>query len=1062
MPLEFVSFSTCRRLLSVALLALGVGACASDKSLVSHTLNNVAARDNGFFLAREKLWATEATLNKGRANDYNRRLPLYPTLDSTTVRATRGDLNDIIKKASLPIQHRPGSDWTDDAYLLVGWARFYKMEFDDAELTFKYVNSTSKDPIAKQESLIGLMRTFMLQKRPDDARAVSVLLDKERGLPQDARELFLTRADYYLQTNEPKEAIPMLERAVPLIPQKNERSRTRYLLAQLYQEQGNEQAAAYQLNQILKHNPPYELDFNTKLLLAEVSDLDQENTARLDKYFADLLKDLKNKEYRDRIYYQQARLAYRQKKYSEALALLRPAAKVPTTSKFQKGYTYLLAGRIYYENLQKYQLAAAYYDSAATALPKDNPLYASVKERADILKDFAKQYTIIQTQDSLQALAQLPAAELDKRLSTYAAAAIEAKRVAAAKALAAQQLAARQQAMAANAATGSPAGFTNPNAPAFTGDQRTAANPGTTDPLNAVASGALWYFDNPTSLASARSEFIRRWGDRKLQDNWRTLNTPSSSPNDPANGGAPVSVTGNDQTRVNGGSPGAAGPPDPLAEQNALAATYRQTLPDTPAKLEASNQQIEAAMYELGGIYKEMLKEKQRGYATYAGEVQRYPQGTHAPDADYLLYLYYKDLPDPTKAAEYAANLQRYFPTSTYARLIADPQYREHERALHNAVAARLDEAFGLYKEQEFAKAKTVVADLERQYPKSDLTDRVAYLKLLLAVRTQPAATARTSVQQFAKDFPDSPLLAQAQALAATYQKADAGQLAGIMASTEKPGLSQFRPGEVENRMRIVFGANDSPYVDVPHAPDGTPLPVPAVPTVPATLTTPAPAPTPEASQPAAPEKPAALPAASKAPKGPVLSNRAKKQAAAAAAKAAAAAGTPPLTAPAATTAATPDASAGTPPATAAPATTTPSPAVGKEAPPAAPAVAYTTQLSAAHAIVLLYPKGQAPVADLPAALTTYDSKFFKAANLQVQPAQDLGMGQEMVVIRALPGAKVAQSYATKLRGPQSPLARLRGQGYQTLIISLANLTLLQQSGGDAAGYQQFYQQVYQ
>jgi hypothetical protein len=60
-----------------------------------------------------------------------------------------------------------------------------------------------------------------------------------------------------------------------------------------------------------------------------------------------------------------------------------------------------------------------------------------------------------------------------------------------------------------------------------------------------------------------------------------------------------------------------------------------------------------------------------------------------------------------------------------------------------------------------------------------------------------------------------------------------------------------------------------------------------------------------------------------------------------------------------------------------------------------------------------------------------------------------------------LPGAKVAQSYATKLRGPQSPLARLRGQGYQTVVISLSNLALLQ-GAGDMAGYQQFYQQVYQ
>jgi outer membrane protein assembly factor BamD (BamD/ComL family) len=1022
----------CFRLGLLAWLGLGAASCASDKSLVSHALNNVAARDNGFFLAREKLWATEATLYKGRGDDYNRVLPLYPTLDSTTVRATRPDLNDIIKKASLPIQHRAGSDWTDDAYLLVGWSRFYKMEFDDAILTFKYVNSTSRDPFAKQEALIGLMRTFLITKQLDNAKAVSDLLDKELGLPKDARELFLARADYYLQTEEPALAIAQLEKAVPLIPAKNERSRTRFILAQLYQAQGQNKEATAQLNNILKHNPPYELDFQSKLLLGQVSDLDQQSKERLDKYFAALLKDLKNKEYRDKIYYEMGRLAYRQKKYGDALALLRTSAKQPTTSKSQKGYTYLLAGRIYYENLQKYRLAAAYYDSTTQALPKENPLYAATKERSDILQEFAKQYTIIETQDSLQALARLPAPELDKRLNTYAAAELEAQRVAKAKVLAAQQALAKKQQIDASRITAAPS--------ALSGSQRDISNPNAFDATSAVATGAGWYFDNASTLGTARADFLRLWGDRKLQDNWRTVSTPSSSPNAPQNGGVPVSITGNDQTRVNGGATGAspapAAPVDPLAEQNALVAQYRRTIPTTPAQLQTSDTQIEAAMYELGGIYKELLKEKQRGYDTYAGEVARYPRGAHAPDADYLLYLYYKDLPDPVKAAQYAAALQREFPTSTYARLIADPLYREHERALHNAVAARLDSAFALYKDQWFSRSKAVVTRLEKQYPKSDLQDRVAYLKLLLAIRTQPPVAVKNSVQQFAKDYPDSPLVPQAQALAGAYQKAEAGQLYGALASTEKPLLSsQFRPGEVENRMRINYD-------------DDEPVPTPR----PAMVPTPA-------ANPAA--NAASLPATAPASVAPASASQPAGSTRAPATTSAT--GNPAAIVPA-TGAPAPASPSATTPGTSAPVT----PAAGTPAPApaataaAAPAVAYATQLSAAHAVVLVYPKGTVPTADLASQLTAYNNKFFRAGSLTVQPPQPLGADQEMVVVRSLPGSKVAQSYASKLRGPQSPLARLRGQGYQALVISLANLTLLQDAGGDLAGYQQFYQKVYQ
>src|SRR5690606_24437321 len=35
-------------------------------------------------------------------------------------------------------------------------------------------------------------------------------------------------------------------------------------------------------------------------------------------------------------------------------------------------------------------------------------------------------------------------------------------------------------------------------------------------------STGVFYFDNPTAMASARSEFQRRWGNRPSQDFWRT------------------------------------------------------------------------------------------------------------------------------------------------------------------------------------------------------------------------------------------------------------------------------------------------------------------------------------------------------------------------------------------------------------------------------------------------------------------------------------------------------------------------------------------------------------
>ncbi|WP_197062961.1 tetratricopeptide repeat protein [Hymenobacter sp. APR13] len=1048
---------------SVAALVVvaGAGGCASERrGVVGHAYDNVVARDNGYFLAREKMRETEAKLYTARLNDYNRVLPLFPTMDEAAAKAITADMDEVVKKASLPIQYRSASDWTDDAYILIGKSRFYKMEYEDAAKTFKYVNSISKDADAKHEALIWLMRTFVATKELENAKAVSDLLDKEEGREANAKELFLTRADYYLKVGEPAKAIENLEKAIPLIEPKNERSRTRYILAQLYQEQGDDKKAYAELNQILKKNPPYELDFFAKLMLGQVSDLNNNDKARLDKYFAKLLKDSKNKEYRDKIYYEMARLDYRQKRYPEALGLLQKSARAATSNQAQKSYTYLLAGRIYYENLQKYRLAAAYYDSTVQNLPKEAIGYAATAERAAILKDFATQYTIIETQDSLQALARLDTSALRTRLVAYADAELTARRKAAEAAAARQELASRRQ-----TATG----------PSSSRDLQTGL-----DPADFIegSTGAKWYFDNPTSLSTARADFIRKWGDRPLQDNWRFVSVASSSPVAARNGGAPVNTVGAGSTNVTAGATTALGKvaDDPEAQQRALVAQYRQNIPLTSEQLKSSNSQVEEALFALGGIYNQQLREPVPAAQTYEKLLERYAASKHLPETYYSLYLIYKEQNELAKAEVYAQRLRQEFPTSAYARLAADPEYLRRTSLVNAQVVVKVDSAFALYKEQEFKKSSAVLARTTKQFPESDLNDRIAYLRALIALRTQPPLVARAALEKFATDYASSPLATEARTLLGSYKKYEAGEIVGALASTQKPDVSMFRPGEVNNRMRILYGENETPAPRPAPAPatkqpaptDSSPKTAPTTSTSPAATapaTTPAaPATTPATPTPATDSVAAAKPAApamdpAKAARMAAAQARArgkKVPKAAPATTAPAAAPSPTPAAPATSTPASPAPTSTTPATSATPAPATPAPAVPAPASPASP---YTANAAAGHAVVLVFPKGAAALKDLQTQLSAYNGRFYRANNLQVQQ-QPLGDSLELVVVQGLVGAKVAQSYGLKLRGPQSPLSKLRGAGYQTLIIGIDNLPLLLQRR-DVEEYQRFYQQTY-
>ena len=1113
---------------ATVLLVAGVGGCASERrGLVGHAYDNVVARDNGYFLAREKMREAEEKLYKARQNDYNRVLPLFPTMDEAGAKAVTADMDEVVKKSSLPIQYRSASDWTDDAYIIIGKSRYYKMEYEDAAKTFKYVNSISKDANAKHEALIWLMRTFVASKELENAKAVSDLLDKEEGREANAKELFLTRADYYMKIGEPAKAIEQLEKAIPLVEPKNEQSRTRYILAQLYQEQGDDKKAYAQLNQILKKNPPYELDFFAKLMLGQVSDLNNTDKARLDKYFAKLLKDSKNKEYRDKIYYEMARLDYRQKRYPEALELLRKSARVATSNQAQKSYTYLLTGRIYYENLQKYRLAAAYYDSTVQNLPKEAPGYTATAERAAILKDFAAQYTIIETQDSLQALARLDTAALRTRLVAYAEAELTTRRKEAEALAAKQDLASRRQ-----TATG----------PSSSRDLQTGL-----DPADFIegSTGVKWYFDNPTALSTARADFIRKWGDRPLQDNWRFVSVASSSPVTARGGNVPVSIAGAGSTNVTAGATTALGKvadDDPASQQRALVAQYRQNIPLKAEQLKTSNGQIEEALFALGGIYNQQLRELAPAAQTYEKLVERYSASKYLAEAYYSLYLIYKEQNELAKAEAYAQRLRQNFPTSTYARLAADPEYLRRTSLVNEQVVVKVDSAFLLYKNQDFKKASTLLARTTKKFPETDLNDRIAYLRALIALRTQPPLVARAALEKFAVDYASSPLATEARTLLGSYKKYAAGGLVGALASTQKPDVSMFRPGEVNNRMRILYTEKEPPARPAPTPPTTAPGPMPAtqpaptatpgspaasaatptdsaaagaapVPAAPAvdpvkaarmaaaqarakgkkvpkaaptplpstptaaspiipadstaapvaTTTTPAtttaPAATPTVT-PAAPAAPAVDPA--KAARMAAAQARAKGKKAPTVTAPAAAVTKAPADTMAKVAAATTTASAPTKPAPVpapVPGATTPAAAAPDKTVPTVPASPYAVNPAAGHVIVLVFAKDAAALNELPTRLTTYNGRFYKASNLLVQQ-QSFNDLQELIVIRGLEGAKVAQSYGLKLRGPQSPLNKLRGAGYQTLIIGIDNLPLLLQRR-NVEEYLRFYQQTY-
>ncbi|WP_449374880.1 type IX secretion system periplasmic lipoprotein PorW/SprE [Botryobacter ruber] len=947
-----------------------LGGCSVERNNpLSKAYHNTSARYNGYFLAREKMKTIEEGIQEQMVYDYNQPLPAFPSIDSTTAKAFAADLEDVVKKASHPIQWHKNSKWIDDSYLLIGKVRYYQLNFPDAIKTFRFVNSTSKEKETRHEALVWLMRTFLQIGDLESAQEVNKHLKQERLNKDNARELYLARVQYHRMLGDTAAVIENLELSLPNFDEKDAQSRVRFSLARLYQSTDQDKEAYKQYSKILRNNPPYDLSFFSRLYMGQVSELsDVQDTERIASYYQKLLKDSKNTEYKDKIYYEMALFELRQQNYQKALEHLRESIKTPGTIKNQKAYSYLLAGEIYFENLNNYNLAQAYYDSAVQVFPQQAAQYEAVVERRNILTEFAKNYSTVQTQDSLQQLARMGEAER-LELVRQMVQREEEKR---------QQELTRQQerALAAEQSQGQSFGMNRNN---DTG-------------IGTPATGAVWYFDNPAAVATALAEFTRRWGNRPLQDNWRIRSRGEATDQ------APVAQ---EQLPELPGAETAAATEERLEAQ---VQSYLQNIPLTPEALAQSDEQIEEALFNLGNIYSQKLKDPVKAAETYEQLLQRFPKTEHAAETYYSLFLIHSKADDERKNTYYT-RIKQQFPNSTFAKLVDDPDFLSKNAAENIIAHTHYDSAYRYYEQKEYKKAAAKLAELKSNYSYSDIPDKIAYLGVLVTARTEKPQVLREQLLQFKTDYPNSPLQANADKLLAVYTDLEQKNLLrqeapSLTASAEKNStLATVTPEEKVSTEIAV----PTPAEKAPESPQAAPA-----------LTG-----QPEPADTAKPEQAAVQPADTTQPKQVAQPSEPATQVA-------------PQPVPADTagaeamvTAAEPD------------------------------PMAYSAAPDSAYYVVMVYPTTAPAFKDVDLRYEKYNNTYHKKLGLTVEAA-DFSEDQTILVMRSFSDENVAQDYKTKQKFPQSPVGRIRGVEFTTFVISSANYQKLLQKK-DLEAYLDFY-----
>ncbi|MFP4090666.1 MAG: tetratricopeptide repeat protein [Cyclobacteriaceae bacterium] len=717
-------------LLSLVLL---LSACAAEKNgMVASVYHNTTARYNAYFYANQQMDEIQAAILESQENNFNDILRIYPEVDTGLISGLEPQLEECIKKASISIERHPNSRWADDSYILIGQCRLYNQNFGDAIKTFKFVNTSSEDDDARHQALIKLMRTFIEAQEQNNAIAVSDYLKKEKLNRINKANYYLTQAHLAQINDDYSNMVGNLLLAATLLKKSEDRARTYFIIGQVYQQLGFDAQAYQNYKEVLASNPEYELYFYARLNMAQVYDLSKENDIRkIRKYFRKLLKDKKNTEFKDKIYYEMAAFEQKQDRLVEAIDYYNKSIQSSMGNNRQKAYAYLALGKIYYDDKKEYELAKLYYDSTMSVLPADEPEYQAISERQQVLENFVTQLNIIEEQDSLLALASMDSLEL----SAYLDDAISKEDLLMKER---EKLLTRNKRAARTSSAGS--SFGQPDSP-FAGANASAGT------------GENWYFYSSSAISMGRTAFVRRWGNRPLEDNWRRAEKTIEG-NYSQDDAEMIEAAENVPTT----GPVTENTADQRKEQ------YYSNIPFTAEAQAAALGQIEEAYYKLGSIYNFDLQEKMNAIDAFETMMSRFPVSTYRPEVLYELYLLYKEL-DAEQATRYKNTLMQEYPESIFAKILENPNYQEESSLASEKLKSVYREAYDLYKKGDYEQASAIVNASLREYPDNDFVDNMVLLQTLINAKTSNIYQYQLSLQNFLENYPESDLYAYAEGL---------------------------------------------------------------------------------------------------------------------------------------------------------------------------------------------------------------------------------------------------------------------------------------------------------
>ena len=585
-----------------------------------------------------------------------------------------------IQKHSMNVDGKERNPIMDQAYFLLGKSRYYDNRFIPALEAFNYI--LYKYPTSEYINKVKIWKEKINIRLDQNKYAIDnlkELLEEENLLTEEKSIANSYIAQAFINIEEIDSATHYLKKSNQQHKSITNNLRKTFLLAQLYQDLSISDTAYTLYSEIidLHRKIPREFYINSFIKRSMVTDSIDAEIAELKL----LTENFENNNFTDIIFYQIAMLNLKKANLTEeldsnqldSLAVINfnKSLRSDPDDEILIAKNYRELAELNFRN-KEYLKAGLYYDSTLSELNTRSREFRRIKKKRENLDDLIFYETLSSDLDSIINLVKMSDDQREEYFNTYILK------------LQAQKEQSKQK-------------------------NKNYGNSNSLD-SNVNSDLALFYFYNQTAVAFGKNDFKNRWGNRRLEDNWRWSISPSSKADKKAK---------NNDVSIN---------KDSIFSAN----YYIGLIPKDPLIIDSINNQRNNAYFRLGAIYKDQFEEYYISNNKLFALLENQPLNSLIPPSKYFIYKNFLELDSLNQAEQFRNDIIVNHSDTKYATILLDPKSAIGN--VQNAVEV-YQELYSKYNQQNYLKVIQECDENILNFNGEPIVTKFEFLKALAIAR---------------------------------------------------------------------------------------------------------------------------------------------------------------------------------------------------------------------------------------------------------------------------------------------------------------------------------------